>query len=122
MGVSGYFDRSADEAARRVGVGPRFRDTDPRPLPDEGCLGLAALIPTEGRVSRDPRADGGTPPARREVWTDERIREAFIDDGGLAEYHDPINGAREQRRDAGAIFDTWLAAHDAELLRRDGAR
>jgi len=56
----------------------------------------------------------------REAWTDERIREAFIYDGGESEYHDPIDGAREQRRIAGAIFDTWLAKHDAELLRRQG--
>ena len=56
MGVSGFFDRSADEAARRLGVGPRFRDTDPRPLPDEGGLGLAALIPTEGRIGDSRRA------------------------------------------------------------------
>ena len=56
MGVSGFFDRSADEAARRRGVGPRFRDTDPRPLPDEGGLGLAALIPTEGRIGDSRRA------------------------------------------------------------------
>jgi len=49
-------------------------------------------------------------------WTDERIREAFIYDGGESEYHDPINGAREQRRIAGAIFDAWLAAHDEALL------
>lgn len=47
------------------------------------------------------------------VWTDARIREAFIDDGGQAEYYDPIDGAREQRRIAGEIFDTWLAARDA---------
>lgn len=48
-------------------------------------------------------------------WTDDRIREAFIDDGGQAEYYDPINGAREQRRVAGAIFDAWLAARDARI-------
>ena len=51
-------------------------------------------------------------------WSTERIREAFIDDGGLAEYHDPINGAREQRRIAGEIFDAWLAEHDRALLAR----
>lgn len=56
---------------------------------------------------------------RAEAWTDERIREAFIYDGGEAEYHDPINGAKEQRRSAGEVFDTWLAAHDRALL--DGA-
>lgn len=54
----------------------------------------------------------------RVVWTDERIREAFIYDGGEAEYHDPINGAREQRRVAGATFDAWLIAHDAEVRRQ----
>ena len=53
----------------------------------------------------------------REAWTVERIREAFIYDGGEAEYHDPIDGAREQRRFAGEIFDAWLAAHDAQVLR-----
>lgn len=52
-----------------------------------------------------------TPP----VWTDDRIREAFIYDGGEAEYHDPISGAQTQRRVAGYIFDAWLAAHDAAL-------
>lgn len=50
------------------------------------------------------------------VWTDERIREAFIYDGGEAEYHDPISGAQTQRHVAGSIFDAWLAAHDAALL------
>jgi hypothetical protein len=54
----------------------------------------------------------------REAWTDVRIREAFIYDGGESEYHDPINGAREQRRIAGAIFDAWLIAHDAEVRRQ----
>lgn len=48
-----------------------------------------------------------------EPWTDARIREAFIDDGGLSEYHDPINGARDQRRIAGRIFDEWLAEVEA---------
>ncbi|MGN7968990.1 hypothetical protein [Microbacterium sp. 22296] len=46
------------------------------------------------------------------VWTDDRIREAFLDDGGQAAYHDPINGEKEQRRIAGDIFDGWLASHD----------
>lgn len=50
-------------------------------------------------------------------WTTERIREAFIYDGGEAEYHDPINGARERRRVMGAIFDAWLTAHDLETMR-----
>jgi hypothetical protein len=50
-------------------------------------------------------------------WTTERIREGFIDDGGRSEYYDPINGAREQRRIAGAIFDAWLTAHDLETIR-----
>lgn len=52
-----------------------------------------------------------------EPWTDARIREAFIYDGGEAAYHDPINGAREQRRVAGAIFDRWLAKVKADTLR-----
>lgn len=99
-GVSGFFSRGADEAAGRLGV--HFRDTDPRPIERANGRGLAALIPT-----RSPQA-----------WTDARIREAFIDDGGQAEYYDPINGARDQRRIAGAIFDEWLAAHDAEVIRR----
>lgn len=51
-------------------------------------------------------------------WSDDRIREVFIDDGGRAEYYDPIDGAREQRRIAGKIFDEWLAAHDAEVAAR----
>ncbi|MCW2165374.1 hypothetical protein B0I12_002529 [Microbacterium hydrothermale] len=46
------------------------------------------------------------------VWTDERIREAFLDDGGQAAYYDPIKGEKEQRRVAGEIFDGWLARHD----------
>lgn len=65
MGVSGYFDRSADEAARRLGVGPRFRDTDPRPfltrLDREAARaadaylgtepqGIEALIPTRSPI------------------------------------------------------------------------
>jgi hypothetical protein len=49
------------------------------------------------------------------VWTDEKIREGFIDDGGQSAYYDPINGEKEQRRIAGAIFDEWLARHDAEV-------
>lgn len=46
------------------------------------------------------------------VWTDDRIREAFLDDGGQAAFYDPINGEKEQRRIAGAIFDEWLTSHD----------
>jgi hypothetical protein len=53
-----------------------------------------------------------------EPWTVERIRAAFIDDGGLSEYHDPINGARDQQRIAGRIFDEWLAEHDLETRRQ----
>ena len=49
------------------------------------------------------------------VWDDNVIREAFIDDGGLSEYHDPINGAQTHRRVMGDIFDRWLAAHDREV-------
>lgn len=48
----------------------------------------------------------------RGQWTDARIREAFIDDGGLSEYHDPIHGAATQRRVMGGIFDAWLAERD----------
>lgn len=47
-------------------------------------------------------------------WDTAKIREAFIDDGGQADYYDPINGAKEQRRIAGEIFDRWLEARDAE--------
>lgn len=50
-----------------------------------------------------------------EPWDVGRIREAFIDDGGLSEYHDPINGARTQRLVMGDIFDRWLAARDAKF-------
>jgi hypothetical protein len=53
-----------------------------------------------------------------EPWTDTQIREGFIDDSGLSEYHDPINGARDQRRIAGAIFDEWLREHDRRLSRK----
>ena len=53
-----------------------------------------------------------------EIWDDAKIREAFIYDGGEAEYYDPINGAKEQRRRAGEVFDRWLAAHDAEVRAR----
>lgn len=49
-----------------------------------------------------------------EPWDTERIREAFIYDGGEAAYYDPISGASEQRRIAGGIFDAWLAAYTAE--------
>lgn len=52
-----------------------------------------------------------------EAWDTARIREAFIYDGGEAEYHDPEHGAQTQRQVAGEIFDRWLAAHDAEVLR-----
>lgn len=58
-------------------------------------------------------ADEYTP----KVWDDAAIREAFIDDGGLSEYHDPIDGARTQRLVAGGIFDRWLAAHDEQVRR-----
>lgn len=54
-------------------------------------------------------------PLPPELWTDERIREAFIYDGGESEHHDPINGAQTQRQVAGSIFDAWLAAHDTAL-------
>lgn len=54
----------------------------------------------------------------RSEWDDARIREAFIDDGGRAEYYDPIDGAREQRRIAGKIFDEWLTDHDAQVAAR----
>lgn len=49
------------------------------------------------------------------VWTDERIRETFLDDGGQAAFYDPINGETEQRRIAGEIFDGWLARHDEAI-------
>ena len=49
-----------------------------------------------------------------EPWTTDRIREAFIYDGGEAEFYDPINGAREQRRFAGEVFDRWLEEHDRQ--------
>lgn len=48
------------------------------------------------------------------VLTTEQIRELCADDGGLAEYHDPINGHHEADR-AREMFDRWLAAHDAEV-------
>lgn len=54
-------------------------------------------------------------PLPPELWTDERIREAFIYDGGESEHHDPISGAQTQRQVAGSIFDAWLAAHDTAL-------
>ena len=60
-----------------------------------------------------------------EAWTTERVREMFLDDGGQAEYYDPINGAREQRRIAGDIFDRWMTEHDrlvAERAWEEGAR
>lgn len=50
-----------------------------------------------------------------EPWGDAQIREAFIYDGGESEYRDPINGASEQRRTAGKIFDSWLTEHDAKV-------
>lgn len=43
--------------------------------------------------------------------TTETIRQWVMDDGGLAEYHDPINGHLESKR-AGQLFDRWLAEHD----------
>lgn len=52
------------------------------------------------------------PPAPGEPWTDDRIREGFIYDGGESEYHDPIHGTQTQRAVAGDIFDRWLTAHD----------
>ena len=53
-----------------------------------------------------------------EAWTTERVREMFLDDGGQAEYYNPINGAREQRRIAGDIFDRWLTEHDRQVAER----
>ena len=49
------------------------------------------------------------------ILTDEEARKIFIDDGGQAEYHDPIHGARDQARYAGRQFDLWLQHHDEEL-------
>ena len=46
--------------------------------------------------------------------TTEKIRRWCMDDGGLAEYHDPING-HLQAKTTGVLFDRWLAAHDAEI-------
>lgn len=57
-----------------------------------------------------------------EAWDTARIREAFIYDGGEAEYHDPERGAQTQRQVAGEIFDRWLAAHDAEILAAERER
>lgn len=51
--------------------------------------------------------------ARR--WDDNLIREAFIDDGGFSEYHNPISGAKENRRVMGAIFDAWLRSVKAKV-------
>lgn len=98
MGVSGYFDRSADEAARRLGVGPRFRDTDPRPLPypelttdelvERGLkLGISALIPTaESRTASGKKA-GALPftrpdPHRDAVDLADEIRAGDFEDRG----------------------------------------
>ena len=53
--------------------------------------------------------------AEIEPWDDAKIREAFIYDGGEAEYHDPIHGAQTQRQVAGEIFDRWVAARDARI-------
>jgi hypothetical protein len=47
-----------------------------------------------------------------------QIREIYADDGGLAEYHDPIDGHR-QRGHSLKEFDLWLAAHDKAI--RDAA-
>ena len=49
------------------------------------------------------------------ILTDEEARKIFIDDGGQAEYHDPIHGAQDQARYAGRQFDLWLQHHDEEL-------
>lgn len=54
-------------------------------------------------------------PEPGEPWDDARIREAFIYDGGEAEYHDPIHGRQTQRKAAGETFDRWLKARDARL-------
>lgn len=79
-----------------------------RDLPN-GHAPVERLSPFLARRIRDD--------ARAEAWTTERIREAFIYDGGEAEYHDPIYGAQTQRQVMGGIFDAWLAAHDAEIVR-----
>lgn len=67
---------------------------------------------TESQNARSLPCRGDHETVSAPVWTDARIREAFLDDGGQAAYHDPINGEKEQRRIAGAIFDEWLASHD----------
>lgn len=53
-----------------------------------------------------------------EQWTDEKIREGFIYDGGESEYHDPEHGAQTQRKIAGDIFDAWLTEHDRQVAER----
>ena len=83
------------------------------PTPVRHVNAPRSVEPVLGREARE------TPPAYPREWTDARIREAFIDDGGQAEYHDPINGARDQRRFAGAIFDAWISTHDDGVLESD---
>ena len=75
MGVSGFFDRSADEAARRLGVGPRFRDTDPRPLPDEGGLDREAARAADAYLGTEPQGIEALIPTRSPIVAaeDERL-------------------------------------------------
>lgn len=45
-----------------------------------------------------------------EAWSTEEIREAFVYDGGEAEYYDPSMSEHDHAR----AFDRWLAAYTAE--------
>lgn len=96
-------------------------DTTPRVSEIPDLPAMVPLIPREeweAYAEHIGREERETPPLSIE-WTDARIREAFIDDGGQAEYYDPINGARDQRRFAGAIFDAWISTHDDGVLESD---
>jgi hypothetical protein len=55
------------------------------------------------------------------VPTTEQVRDGYADDGGQAEYLDPING-HHQRGESLKAFDRWLVEHDAEVAAAARAR
>lgn len=106
------FEQVAFRKCRSGWRGEATEDVEFTKTYGEWAADLAAVIAATGEAPEV--ADEIAPEAG--PWTDDRIREGFIDDGGRAEYYDPINGAREERRIAGAIFDSWLKAHDAAVI------
>jgi len=76
---------------------------------------MEVMIEASVPVALTKPADAVSVNVATEVWDDDRMREAFIYDGGESEYHDPEHGAQVQRQVAGEIWDRWLKAHDEKI-------